>query len=108
MDYLTRVMMMMTMTMMILLPWSFYSYCFLFCPVELVELLGGNNVCGDWISPRSNRNMEITKATKSNMRSIIIKMLETVKSYLPSSLMSISILFYYLSSRCEGLANEVL
>jgi hypothetical protein len=36
--------------------------------------------------------------------------LEYEKSYLPmgSELMSISILFYYLSSRCEGLANEVL
>jgi len=52
--------------------------------------------------------MEVTKATKSNIRSIIIKMLETAKSYLESELMSISILFYYLSSRCEGLANEVL
>ena len=44
------------------------------------------------------------------MRPIMIKMLEVEKSYLHmgSELMSISILFYYLSSRCGGLTNEVL
>ena len=60
--------------------------------------------------PRSNSNIERTKPNKSNMRPIMIKMLEVEKSYLHmgSELMSISILFYYLSSRCGGLANEVL
>ena len=49
------------------------------------------------------------------MRPIMIKILEYEKSYLHmgSELISISILFYYLSSRCggltqEGLANEGL
>ena len=47
---------------------------------------------------------------KINIRPIITKMLEYEKSYLHmgSELMSISILFYYLSSRCGGLTNEVL
>ena len=49
------------------------------------------------------------------MRPIMIKILEYEKSYLHmgSELISISILFYYLSSRCgrltqEGLANKGL
>ena len=44
------------------------------------------------------------------MRPIMIKMLEVEKSYLHmgSELMSISILFYYLSSRCGGLTQEGL
>ena len=60
--------------------------------------------------PRSNSNIERTKPNKSNMRPIMIKMLEVEKSYLHmgSELMSISILFYYLSSRCGGLTSEVL
>jgi hypothetical protein len=69
-----------------------------------------NNACGDRMLPRSNSNIERTKPNKSNMRPIITKILEYEKSYLHmgSELMSISILFYYLSSRCGGLINEVL
>lgn len=79
--------------------------------VETVGPVGeDNNACGDRILPRSNNNIESMTPNRSNMRPIMIKMLEYEKSYLPvgSELMSISILFYYLSSRCERLANEVL
>jgi len=77
-------------------------------PIGSVE--EDNNVCGDRMLPRSNINIEMITPNKSNIRPIIIKMLEYEKSYLPveSELMSISILFYYLSSRCGGLAQEGL
>lgn len=69
-----------------------------------------NNAWGDRMLPRSNSNIERTKPNKSNIRPIITKILEYEKSYLHmgSELMSISIRFYYLSSRCGGLINEVL
>ena len=69
-----------------------------------------NNAWGDRMLPRSNSNMEMTMPNKITIRPIITKILEYEKSYLHmgSELMSISILFYYLSSRCGGLTNEVL
>jgi hypothetical protein len=88
--------------------------------VETVETIGtvgtiwpvgeDNNAWGDRMLPRSNSNIEMTMPNKSNIRPIITKILEYEKSYLHmgSELMSISILFYYLSSRCGGLINEVL
>lgn len=88
--------------------------------METVETIGtvgtigpvgeDNNAWGDRMLPRSNSNIEMTMPNKSNIRPIITKILEYEKSYLHmgSELMSISILFYYLSSRCGGLANEVL
>ena len=91
-----------------------FLFLFIYYDAFVVETVGpvdkDNNACGDRTLPRSNNNIETTIPNKSNMRPIIIKILEYEKSYLPvgSELMSISILFYYLSSRCEGLANEVL
>jgi hypothetical protein len=69
-----------------------------------------NNAWGDRMLPRSNSNIEMTMPNKINIRPIITKILEYEKSYLHmgSELMSISILFYYLSSRCGGLIDEVL
>jgi hypothetical protein len=94
-----------------------FLFFFIYYDTFVIEAVGtvgpveeDNNVCGDRMLPRSNINIEMTTPNKSNIRPIIIKMLEYEKSYLPveSELMSISILFYYLSSRCGGLANEVL
>jgi hypothetical protein len=91
-----------------------FLFLFIYDVAFTVESVGpvdeDNNACGDRILPRSNNNIESTRPNKSNMRPIIIKMLEYEKSYLPvgSGLISISILFYYLSSRCGGLAQEGL
>ena len=76
-----------------------FLFFFIYYDAFTVESVGpvneDNNACGDRILPRSNNNMERTKPNKSNMRPIMIKMLEYEKSYLPmgSELMSISILF---------------
>jgi hypothetical protein len=91
-----------------------FLFLFIYYDAFVVEAVGpvedNNNACGDRILPRSNNNIESTTPNRSNMRPIMIKILEYEKSYLHmgSELISISILFYYLSSRCEGLANEVL
>ena len=91
-----------------------FLFLFIYYDAFTVDSVGpvgeDNNAYGDRILPRSNNNIERTKPNKSNMRPIIIKMLEYEKSYLHmgSELISISILFYYLSSRCGGLANKGL